>query len=173
MKDFNFNNNILHIKVNGYGDELLLDTMDMTIFERFASLSKKMDVIADESSKELEKISGKYADQQSDDVDAEFIREYIGASVVCSKRILTELDEVFGAGFTGKVFRENYELNPNFAPDELAITELIEALIPIMEDAYGERIKRNKSKYSATKKGKHTKAKDELIAEYKEKNGIE
>lgn len=78
------------------------------------------------------------------------------------------LDKVFGENFCRKVFRENYELNPDFVPDEIALAELVDSLVPIMEKAYGERIKRTQNKYNAGKRGKHTKTKDELIQEFKE-----
>lgn len=169
MRDFNFDNGILHIKVNGYGDELLLNSADMSVFNRFAELYDKVQNIAEEAEIEAKQAKGKYSDQ--DTVDC--VRALVNVNIKHIQRIMTELDNVFGEGFVRKVYRENYELNPDFVPDEFSITELIEAMIPIMEDAYGERIKRNKSKYSAAKKGKHTKTRDELLAEYKEKNGIE
>ena len=85
-----------------------------------------------------------------------------------SQKIMEELDKVFGENFCRKVFRENYELNPDFVPDEIALAELVDSLVPIMEKAYGERIKRTQNKYNAGKRGKHTKTKDELIQEFKE-----
>lgn len=169
MRDFNFDNGILHIKVNGYGDELLLDSTDRSVFQGFAKMYDEIQIIAEEAGAEVKQIKDRHTDQNSVDC----VKDLIDASIKHVTRIMEKLDEVLGEGFTRKVFRENYELNPDFVPDELAITELLEALVPVMEDAYGERIKRNKSKYSATKKGKHTKSKDELITEYKEKNGIE
>ena len=171
MRDFNFDNGILHIKVNGYGDELLLDSTDMSIFNRFVEMYDKVQKIADELEVELKRVKEE-CDAEGETSTAG-VTAYINVYIEHIKKIAAEFDGVFGDGFMHKVFRENYELNPNFVPDELSITELLEAIIPIMEDAYGERIKRNKSKYSAAKKGKHTKSKDELITEYKEKNGIE
>lgn len=169
MRDFNFDSGILHIKVNGYGDELLLNSADMSVFNRFAELYSKVQNIATEAEAEIKHVKEKYSDQASVDC----VKAFINVNIKHVQRIMAELDNVFGEGFVRKVYRENYELNPDFVPDELSITELIEAMIPIMEDTYGERIKRNKSKYSAAKKGKHTKTRDELLAEYKEKNGIE
>ena len=93
---------------------------------------------------------------------------YINVHVMTSQKIMEELDKVFGENFCRKVFRENYELNPDFVPDEIALAELVDSLVPIMEKAYGERIKRTQNKYNAGKRGKHTKTKDELIQEFKE-----
>ena len=41
-----------------------------------------------------------------------------------------------------------------------------------MEKAYGERVKRNKGKYNAGKRGKHTKTKEEILEELKEKSDL-
>lgn len=173
VERLNINANLLQISVNKYDDLLILDCSDLSVFTRFAELSQNVNIIADEADREIKKLNNKYTSQQVEDGDIDAAKEYISTNIIYIKKIMEELNNVFGAGFTDNVFRENYELNPEFVPDELAIMDLIEALTPIMENAYGERIKRNKSKYSAANKGKHTKMKAELIAEYKEKNGIE
>lgn len=168
MEKLNRDANLLEVSVNKYDDLLILDCGDLSVFERFTALYGKIDAIAEETRRELKNTEIKYSDVQTEEINVDFISETLNINIAFSKRVLEELNNVFGAGFSEKVFRESYELNPDFVPDELAITELIEALIPVMEKAYGQRIARNRSKYNAGKRGKHTKTKEELISEYKE-----
>lgn len=169
MAEFKFNNGILNIKVNQYGESILIDSTDLNIFEKFSNLCRKADEYANEANKTLDEFNEKYKEESEPSVD--MILDYVGINVTYSKNIMEELKNIFGSDFTDKVYRENYELNQNFVPDEISLTELIEALIPVMEDAYGERIKRNKSKYNANKRGKHNKTRAELLEELKEKSG--
>lgn len=173
-KILKFKTGILHIKVNAYGDELLLDSTKISTFNKFAAMYGNVQKIADDAESEVKQIQQKYKEvnvTNVENVNIEAITELTNANIKYIQMILNELDGVFGEGFAKKVYRENYELDPDFVPDELSVTELIEALIPIMEDAYGERIKRTKSKYSAAKRGKHTKTKEELIQGYMGKSG--
>ena len=171
MENLNFNTGILRIKVNEYGDVLRLDSSDLSIFNRFHALYKRLDELADNANMEVDQVVEKYKDEE--EVNVDMVHDYVSLTIRYSESVMQELNAIFGADFTVKVFRENYELNPDFVPDELVLTELIEALIPVMEKAYGERVQRNKSKYNANKRGKHTKTKDELLEEYKEKRGLD
>ena len=167
MAELNFNSGILNIKVNKYGDSIAIDSSDLSVFEKFSALIKKSEEHAENADRSLHVIQEKHKDETK--ISADMLMDYVGINVEYSKNIMKELNDIFGSDFTDKVYRENYEHNPYFVPDEMSLAELIEAIVPLMEDAYGERIKRNKSKYNANNRGKHTKTKDELIAEYKEK----
>ena len=154
MERLNRDTNLLEISVNKYDDLLVIDCGDLSVFEKFAELSSRVDALAEDAGKELERVNSRH--EGEDQASAELVRDYVGVNIGFSKKVLAELDGIFGDGFTDKAFRENYEVNPDFVPDEIAPAELVEALVPVMEKAYGERIRRNKSKYSATKRGKHT-----------------
>lgn len=159
--------NLLEISVNKQDDLLVLDCNDITVFSRFAHLYENIDKMSESAKKEMEEVKQKFKDIE-DDVNPAQLMAYINVHVMTSQKIMEELDKVFGENFCRKVFRENYELNPDFVPDEIALAELVDSLVPIMEKAYGERIKRTQNKYNAGKRGKHTKTKDELILEFKE-----
>lgn len=80
----------------------------------------------------MEEVKQKFKDIE-DDVNPAQLMAYINVHVMTSQKIMEELDKVFGENFCRKVFRENYELNPDFVPDEIAIAELVDSLVPIME----------------------------------------
>lgn len=163
-------NGLFEVSLNKYDDLLVLNCMDLSVFERFTTLYDNVEAISKEANEEMKELNKKYG-ENTEDVLTGIVRSYISANVSFSKKVMAELNTVFGNGFTDKVFRENYELNSDFVPDEIALTDLINSLIPIMEKAYGERIKRTKSKYSAKKRGKHTQNKEELIAQHTGKGG--
>ena len=170
MENLNFNTGILRIKVNEYGDVLLLDSSDLSIFNRFHALYTRLEELADNADREVEQVVEKYKEEE--EVNIDMVHDYVSLTIRYSENVMQELNAIFGKDFTAKVFRENYELNADFVPDELVLTELIGALIPVMEKAYGERVKRNKGKYNAGKRGKHTKAKEEILEELKEKSDL-
>ena len=159
--------NLLEISVNKQDDLLVLDCNDITVFSRFVHLYENIDKMSESAKKEMEEVKQKFKGIE-DDVNPAQLMAYINVHVMTSQKIMEELDKVFGENFCRKVFRENYELNPDFVPDEIALAELVDSLVPIMEKACGERIKRTQNKYNAGKRGKHTKTKDELIQEFKE-----
>lgn len=166
-----FDSGIQHIKVNNYGDEILLDTNNLGLFKRFAGLVEKADTYAERAQKESAQITEKYKDAAKDEVNVNEVLEQVQVVIDFSKSMMEELNNIFGQDFIRKVYRDNYALDEYFVPDELSISELIEALAPVMEKTYGQRIERHKNKYNASKRGKHTKSKEELIAEYREKRG--
>ena len=155
MEKLGRSTNLLEISVNKYDDLLILDCSDMQIFKRFTSLYDNIEKIAKEAEREVTELKNKYRSRETEGISIDEVTDYVDVSICISRKIMNELDGVFGKQFTQNVFRENYELNPDFVPDEIALADTIEAMIPIMEKAYGERISRNKNKYSATKRGKH------------------
>lgn len=170
MEKLGRSTNLLEISVNKYDDLLVLDCSDVSIFSRFTNLYTNLDKISKDAAEEVDKLKKEYAGNE-DDVNVNEIKDYLNVHIMVSKKIMGELDSVFGSDFSKKVFRESYEVNPDFVPDEIALAEVVESLVPIMEKAYGERIKRNKTKYSAAKRGKHTRTKQELIQGYMGKSG--
>lgn len=169
MEKLSRSTNLFEVSVNKYDDLLILDCDDITIFQRFSLLYDNIMKISEDAEAKVKSLKEKYGDKFEDAANADGIRDYVEVNISFSRKIMGELDAVFGQDFTAKVYRENYEINPDFVPSETALSDLIELLVPIMEKAYGNRIERNKSKYSAAKRGKHTKSREELITEHKER----
>lgn len=170
MEKLNLNTSLFEISLNKYDDLLVINSADLSVFEGFTKLYENIEKIANKAKEEVAKLEKQYG--QDEDTNTDVVMKYVSVAVHVSKCIMEELNKVFGDDFTDKVYRESYEINPDFVPDELALYELVEALIPVVEKAFGERIKRRQNKYNAGKRGKHTKTKEELLAEYKEKSGL-
>lgn len=156
MEKLNRSTNLFEVSVNKYDELLVLDCDDIAIFQKFSMLYDNVMKISDEAEEEVKALKEKYGEEIGETANADSIRDYVGVNITFSKKIMSELDDVFGQDFVAKVYRENFELNPDFVPSETALSDLIESLGQVMEKAYGKRIERNKGKYSAAKRGKHT-----------------
>jgi len=146
------NSNIKRIECNGYGDEILIDVSDASVFDKFNAASEELDNLQKEYNKEADEIKERFPDETDTDALVEVARfriKYIN-------RMIGTLDAIFGRGTVRKVFRENYELNEDFIPDEELLMEFLDQMIPIMEDLYKKRADKIRGKYSPDKRGKNT-----------------
>lgn len=165
--------NIVEIKANKYGDVIKIDASDRSTVDRFANLIRRIDSLSAEYAEKEKALNEKYAntvprdgDTDEDEID---VNQIIDRSRLCVESIIDiikEFEKVFGEGCIRKAFRESYELNEDFIPDEYAISEFLDAMIPIMADVYQERFERTKQRYNTKRRGKHNKSKEELIKEY-------
>ena len=81
--------------------------------------------------------------------------------------MIEEIDSLFGKDTIRNVFRECYELDEDFVPDEDALIDFVNTVMPVMNDLFDMRTKEIRKKYSPNRK-RHNKTKDELIEELKE-----
>lgn len=70
-----------------------------------------------------------------------------------------------------KVYRECYEENEDFVPSIAALIEFIEQINPVMEKLFKERFEFNKRKFNRGRCGKHSRTRQELLEELREKSG--
>lgn len=137
---------IKHIECNGYGDEILIDVSDASVFERFNSAYDELNKLQEEWEKENDQLP------EGDDPDTLFLKAQVRVKFV--HKMIAAIDMIFGRDTIRKVFRENYEHNEDFLPGEDLIVEFLEQMIPIMEDLYKKRAENVRSKYSHAKRGK-------------------
>lgn len=163
--------NIVEIKANKYGDVIKIDASDRSTVDRFANLIRRIDSLSAEYAEKEKALNEKYANTVPADGDTYEVdvNQIVDRSRLCVESIndvIKEFEKVFGDGCIRKAFRESYELNGDFIPDEYAISEFLDAMIPIMADIYQERFERTKQRYNTKRRGKHNKSKEELIKEY-------
>lgn len=157
------------IKVNEYGDTIVLNLEDSTISSRYAKLIQNLEKLADEVERDGGELEKKYKDRPvviEDDIDTEQVIEKADFRIRYIVRMIEETESVFGKGVIRKVYRECYEEDENFVPTEAAIIEFIDKMNPIMERLYKERFEFNKKKYSRKRVGKKNASKKELIQGY-------
>ena len=143
---------------------LAIDKADKTITERFAHLIKNLTSITERVEAEEKDLKQKYTDIPNEDVNIERIIDTSRLHIKYIKECIDEINGVFGENTIQEVFSENYALNEDFIPDEYALLEFVDKIIPLMNRLFNERFETNKKKYSANRKhGKHNWTKEELI----------
>lgn len=154
---------------------LRINVADARTAERFARLIDNLNNLSDETVQKRKEMDTRYADrpiisEDSDNVDIEQVIERSRADIDYLERCIAELESVFGAGVVREVYRDAYAMNPDFIPDEAALVELVDKLVPVMSGLFNQRFESVKAKYNPGRRGKHTRTKDELLREYKEKH---
>ena len=143
---------------------LAIDKADKKTAERFAYLIKNLTSITERVEAEEKELKQKYADVPEEDVNVERIINTSRLHVKYISECIEEINGVFGENTIQNVFAENYTLNEDFIPDEYALLEFVDKIIPLMNKLFNERFETNKKKYSANRKhGKHNWTKEELI----------
>lgn len=167
--------NLVKIYVNEYDDFIFLDKSDTTFTRKFAELVEWMEKKQEELEKKGKALDKKYAgkpiisqgEDENVEVDTEQLLLLTGMRVDLFKECVERIDGIFGEGTIRKYFRMSYEHIPDYTPDDAAISDFLEEITPVLEEIYKEKMKRMDSKYNRNRKGKHSKSKEELLAEAK------
>lgn len=173
----NNNDNLVKVYVNEADDYIILDRSDTTFTQRFAQFIEWMENKQKElevKGKELdEKYAGKPIVSNGEDgevhVDTEQFMVLANMRVELFKECVERIDSIFGKDTIRKYFRQAYEHIPDYVPDDTAISDFLEEITPVLEEIFKEKMKKMDSKYNRNRKGKHSKTKEELLAEAKEK----
>ena len=149
-----FDTGIREVEVNNYGDVIKINTTDAGLFDRFVRLTTELQELSDKSNKDFNSaMSGQKEDKTEAVISASKVR--VEFSNECVRRI----EELLGEGVIKKVFRDCYEADPDYLPDEGNLLAFLEALIPVMEELFKERFSRLQNKYGVGFKGKRTRKK--------------
>ncbi len=143
---------IKRIKCNDYGDVILIDEADKGVFERLSRFIDDLNEMKQSAEQDNNALKERLASEEASSIEA--VTEAAKYDIKYIQSLIEKVEKVFGSGCVGKVFRENYELNPDFIPDEDMIVDFLNQMIPLMEKIYGGRIKRVQQKYSVTYHGK-------------------
>lgn len=166
-----FNNGIEYVEIQNMDGKpltvLVIDKTDKTIAGRFANMIKQLTGITEKAQVDEEQLNRKYAETSEDDVNLEKIIETSKIHIKYINDCIKEIDEVFGENTIKNVFAENYAVNEDFIPDEYALLEFVESVIPLMNRLFNERFETNKRKYNVGRK--HNWTKEELIKQHMEK----
>lgn len=174
MENFVFDNGIKRIAVNDPDGnlitELKINVADARTSEKFANLIDNLNNIASECTKEAQELSKKYEGRpiMADSVDTEQIIDVSTVKIKYLMRMADGIDDLFGKNTVRNVFKDAYELDPDFVPDEDALVDFVSKMIPIMNSLFGKRFDKLREKYSSRRRGKHNKNKKELIQGYKD-----
>ena len=153
-----FDNGIKKIAVNDLDGELItelrINIADGSTLTRFQNVIERLNVLGEEVDIKQTALIEKFKDAKDEDITINDLNEVNAVKKEYIDAVIKEIDYVFGKDTVRNVFKQGYELNEDYYPDEDALIDLVSNLIPVMEDLYKERFKALKKQYSANRRGK-------------------
>lgn len=156
MEELKIDSGIKKIAIKNEDDEVItvlrINVADAEVIEKFAKVISDLNSISDRSEAEAEKIRGTV---QSIDVadDGEISDEDFAKAVDVNrirvkyiKEIMDTLDELFGEGTIHNIYGDT-------VPDEMALVDFVEGIVPIMNKLFGNRLEISRQKYNSNRRG--------------------
>lgn len=149
------------VELNDYGDFIMIDPSDSSFFERYSSLVKWLDDKGSELNNLGQELSDKYTgDMLAEDEDGNVTvtdpEQFALANKIRAdfyREASAQIEKVFGEGALKKYYRDSFEINPEYVPDENAISIFIEEIGIEMKDIYEKRNKALSTRYGLNRDG--------------------
>lgn len=143
---------------------LRINVADADTAKKFLNLANKLDEIAndgEEKSKVFKEKYKEYMEQQFEDLPDEIREEVIvnasNIRIEVLENMIEEIDGLFGKDTICNVFRECYEINEDFVPDEQALIDFINQIMPVMNELFDIRAQEIGKKYNPNRKQRRKK----------------
>lgn len=128
------------IILNKHGDKIQISADDASLFDKFANGYDKIVKMADEMPDKLEAVEKEFEKKEDSDIPKAVSISRVRVDF-CEKAIGI-IDDIFGKETAKKSFRDDYERNPDFLPDEDLFIAFFEKMTPIMEDVFNRKMER-------------------------------
>lgn len=127
---------------------LSINVADADTAERFGQVINKLERISENCEKEAATWKKEHAQDEvdSDNVDVESVLQANRIRVKYLKQIAAEIDGLFGEDTVKNVYGD-------FTPDETALVEFVEKIIPVMNKLFGKRYEMTRKRYNSGRKG--------------------
>ena len=127
---------------------LSINVADADTAERFGQVINKLERISDNCEKEAAawKKENPQEKTESGEVDVETVLQANRIRVKYLKQIAEEIDGLFGEDTVKNVYGD-------FTPDETALVEFVEKIIPVMNKLFGKRYEMTRKRYNSGRKG--------------------
>ncbi len=152
MEDLKLNSGLKKIAIKNEDDlitVLSVNVADADTAERFGQIIHNLERISDNCEKEAAVYKEEHdtdAAPEDEKLQIEQALEINRIRVKYLKQIADEIDKLFGAGTIQSVYG-------NITPDEMALVEFIEGVIPIMNKLFGKRYEMTRKRYNSGRKG--------------------
>lgn len=185
IMNLTFDNGIKKIAVNDSDGNiitvLLINTADAATAKRFAELANNLEEIINAGDSDIDVYKEKYMEYEGKDfedlpdaVKTDIIVDASKIRITVLEGMIKEIDALFGKDTIHNVFKECYELHEDFVPDEDALIDFVNTVMPVMNELFATRTESIRKKYSPNRaarrhnRNKHNKNKNQLIQEYKD-----
>lgn len=159
----NFDNGIKKIEICNMDGELLtvlkINIADADTAKKFVNLASNLEDIATSGEEKAKAFAEKYKeyekqefDELPDNVKTDIIIGATNVRIEVLNKMIEEIDGIFGKDTIRNVFRECYEINEDFVPDEYALVDFVNRIMPVMNDLFDIRINEIRKNYSPKRK---------------------
>ena len=185
IRTITFDDGIKTIEVNNLEGELItvlrINTADAATATRFVELVHNLEEVVNLGEDDVNSYREKYKEYEGeqmaklpDNVRMDIIVDASKMRIGIIEGMIREIDTLFGKDTIRNVFRQSYEMHEDFVPDEDALIDFVNAVMPVMSDLFQTRNEAIRKKYSPNRaarrhnRNKHNKNKNQLIQEYKD-----
>lgn len=185
IRTITFDDGIKTIEVNNLEGELItvlrINTADAATATRFVELVHNLEEVVNLGEDDVNSYREKYKeyegeefDKLPDEVRMDIIVDASKMRIGILEGMIREIDALFGKDTIRNVFRQSYEMHEDFVPDEDALIDFVNTVMPVMSDLFQTRNEAIRKKYSPNRaarrhnRNKHNKNKNQLIQEYKD-----
>ena len=185
IRTITFDDGIKTIEVNNLEGELItvlrINTADAATATRFVELVHNLEEVVNLGEDDVNSYREKYKeyegeefDKLPDNVRMDIIVDASKMRIGIIEGMIREIDTLFGKDTIRNVFCQSYEMHEDFVPDEDALIDFVNAVMPVMSDLFQTRNEAIRKKYSPNRaarrhnRNKHNKNKNQLIQEYKD-----
>lgn len=159
----NFDNGIKKIEICNMDGELLtvlkINIADADTAKKFVNLASNLEDIATSGEEKAKAFAEKYKeyekqefDELPDNVKTDIIIGATNVRIEVLNKMIEEIDGIFGKNTIRNVFQECYEINEDFVPDEYALVDFVNRIMPVMNDLFDIRINEIRKNYSPKRK---------------------
>ena len=153
MEELRFDNGIKRIAIKDEDDEVIavlrINVADAEVIEKFAKVIDSLNNISDRCDAEAKKRQAEVEEvEETDDVMAQIPKavEINQIRVKYIKEIMDTLDSLFGKETMHSIYGDT-------VPDELALVDFVEGIVPIMNKLFGKRSEISRKRYNTKRKG--------------------
>ena len=127
---------------------LSINVADADTAERFGKIINNLQEISENCEKEAAAWKEEHEQEETkpDDVNVEEALQVNRIRVKYLKQIIEEIDGLFGYGTVADVYGD-------FTPDEAAVIDFVEKVIPVMNKLFGKRYEMTRKRYNSGRKG--------------------
>ena len=159
IRKITFDDGIKTIEVNNLEGELItvlrINTADAATATRFVELVHNLEEVVNLGEDDVNSYREKYKEYEGeefdnlpDEVRMDIIVDASKMRIGIIEGMIREIDTLFGKDTIRNVFRQSYEMHEDFVPDEDALIDFVNAVIPVMSDLFQTRNEAIRKKYS-------------------------
>ncbi len=156
MEELKINSGIKKIAIRNEEDELIttlrINVADAEVIEKFARVINDLNSISERSEAEADKMrteAKSIGETDNSEISMEDISKAVDINrvrVKYIKEIINTLDGLFGEGTMEDIFGD-------IVPDEMAVVEFVEGIIPVMNKLFDKRLELSRKKYNTKRRG--------------------